>query len=338
MISINAHPINVINYVLALNSVPIIWGLEIKNENFYDITDLRIRISFEPDIAYCEELQIGGLLSKTAIQITNIIPTYNLGFLSNIKKECHAKVKFHVYIDDNSEVYSCSPIHITNYSFYWGNSVLSKYLASYVLPYDKAIVQIVKRATELYQMYTDCVFPENVYKDTKHTLHIVRSMYESIQERQLSFAYPIKNLNIYGQRIRTPNEIMDQNKGCCLDMALLFCSCLEYIGMNSILILQDDHALAGCWLVNNVFDESPMYNTNLLIEQSRCANPTIVLVETTYMIYKLKRAVNEIYPFNKAVLKASEVIMKNTFNCAVDIFYSRKDGILPFTTFVENTK
>jgi hypothetical protein len=50
-----------------------------------------------------------------------------------------------------------------------------------------------------------------------------------------------------GQRVRTPNQVIEHRRGTCHDLAILFASCLEHIGVHPLVILKPGHTYAGYW-------------------------------------------------------------------------------------------
>ena len=49
----------------------------------------------------------------------------------------------------------------------------------------------------------------------------------------------------HGQRVRLTDSVLAQKLGTCLDMALLYASCLESIGLNALIVITKGHAFAG---------------------------------------------------------------------------------------------
>lgn len=50
-----------------------------------------------------------------------------------------------------------------------------------------------------------------------------------------------------GQNVRTPGEVVDRHRGTCHDLAILFASCLEHIGIYPLLLLIQAHTFVGFW-------------------------------------------------------------------------------------------
>jgi hypothetical protein len=50
-----------------------------------------------------------------------------------------------------------------------------------------------------------------------------------------------------GQRLRTPSQIQRAGRGTCIDLALMFAACLEYIDIYPVIFLTEGHAFVGYW-------------------------------------------------------------------------------------------
>ena len=75
------------------------------------------------------------------------------------------------------------------------------------------------------------------------------AIYTAITEQQIIYSTIPASFEEYGQRVRLADSVMAQKLGTCLDMALLYASCLEAIGLNALIIITQGHAFAGAWLV-----------------------------------------------------------------------------------------
>ncbi len=51
-----------------------------------------------------------------------------------------------------------------------------------------------------------------------------------------------------GQKIRTPDRILEARVATCLDLAMLFASCLEQAGLRPVILMKEGHAWVGVWL------------------------------------------------------------------------------------------
>ncbi len=84
-----------------------------------------------------------------------------------------------------------------------------------------------------------------------------------------------------GQRIRTARQIGEERLATCLDLAVLFCSCLEAAGLRPLIVLQREHAFAGVWLSKGDFgastvDDAPGLRTRLKLDDLKLFETTLV--------------------------------------------------------------
>ncbi|QEC73834.1 hypothetical protein FSB73_21385 [Arachidicoccus ginsenosidivorans] len=70
-----------------------------------------------------------------------------------------------------------------------------------------------------------------------------------------------------GQRVRLVDTLLATSMGNCLDMSLLYASCLEAMGLYPILVLIKGHAFVGAWLVEDTFPDAVNDDPSLLTKE-----------------------------------------------------------------------
>ncbi|KAG1543854.1 hypothetical protein G6F50_013941 [Rhizopus delemar] len=76
----------------------------------------------------------------------------------------------------------------------------------------------------------------------------VSAIYSTLAAESLHYAEPPASFGVDGQKIRTPDRIMEARVATCLDLAMLFSSCLEQAGLRPVILMKDGHAWVGVWL------------------------------------------------------------------------------------------
>ncbi len=110
------------------------------------------------------------------------------------------------------------------------------------------------------------------------------AIYTAIAEQQIIYSTVPASFEEYGQRVRLADSVMAQKLGTCLDMALLYASCLEAIGLNALIVITQGHAFAGAWLVPETFPDPTIDDVSLLTTKRTAEGIyDITLVETTCM-------------------------------------------------------
>ncbi len=159
------------------------------------------------------------------------------------------------------------------------------------------------------------------YQNTKSSYIIAEMMaiFNALNNYKIAYSNPPASFEKF-QKIRIPQCVLNMHKGTCLDLSILYCACLENIGLHPILIITNSHAYAGCFLneddsfVDKISDDaSNIYNN------STFGNNNLCLVECTQF------TIDKYADFNLAVKTASELTKDNVnFFKAIDVFSCHK--------------
>lgn len=94
-----------------------------------------------------------------------------------------------------------------------------------------------------------------------HVDELVEALYNTIKKREINYSNPPASWNVVGgQKIRTPQEILKEGVGTCLDTAVLFASCLEQMGLDPVVAVVPGHAFVGYWTAaSKMVEGNPTY-------------------------------------------------------------------------------
>ncbi len=131
------------------------------------------------------------------------------------------------------------------------------WLPSFVMPEDKGIARIIAGAQRYLTVLADdrgAGFDgyQSVGADPTDPLGVVdlqaRALWTAlIYDCPLSYINPPPTYTDLSQRIRTPDRILTEQRGTCIDLALLYAACLEYVGIYPVIFLIRGHAFPGYW-------------------------------------------------------------------------------------------
>lgn len=131
------------------------------------------------------------------------------------------------------------------------------WLPSFVLPRDPAVLQIIIAAQRYLRTLTDdCSAGFDGYQrlaaENPDAAAVVdpqvQAIWAAIQhDCSLAYINPPPSYSSQSQRLRTPTQILNGKAATCIDLALLFASCLEYIGVYPVIFLIAGHAFPGYW-------------------------------------------------------------------------------------------
>lgn len=134
---------------------------------------------------------------------------------------------------------------------------LDAYLPSFIFPRDRAVAKVVDGAQQyLISLNDDTGAGFDGYqgvdmsaRDPFATVDLqARAIWSALTiDKPLSYINPPPTFTESSQRLRTPSDVMDGRRGTCIDLALLFAACLEYVGIYPVIFLLTDHAFPGYW-------------------------------------------------------------------------------------------
>jgi len=141
----------------------------------------------------------------------------------------------------------------------------ARWLGSFILPGDPAVREVVDAAQKYLMALCDdsgrgfdgyqSTEPESDDPDAGVDMQ-VRALWCA-----LSFDYSVSYINpppVFtegSQRLRTPSDVITGRRGTCIDLALLFAACLEYVDIHPVIFVLSDHAFPGYWRNNKAYDE-----------------------------------------------------------------------------------
>jgi len=133
----------------------------------------------------------------------------------------------------------------------------NRYLASFIQPGDPAVAQIVERARpHLRALLDDADASFDGYQsidlgdeDPYAWVDLqVQALWAAIAfELGLAYTNPLATPGESYQRLRSPSEILRTRFGTCIDLALLFASCLEFVEIYPVVFLIKGHSFPGYW-------------------------------------------------------------------------------------------
>jgi hypothetical protein len=118
-------------------------------------------------------------------------------------------------------------------------------LAAFVNPRSVAVRSIVGSARDLLMERTGESSTEGYQAGPGRVQEIAKAIYDAVSERGIDYSNPPAGFESNMQRIRTPDEVVTDKAGTCLDTAVLLASCFAEAGLEPVLFLVPGHAFAG---------------------------------------------------------------------------------------------
>jgi hypothetical protein len=147
--------------------------------------------------------------------------------------------------------------------------------------------------TDGYQRFSKDHF-EQTFPEIHNRVHqVLKAIYEELQAQNFEYSDPPATFEGYGQKIRTPDVIAEQQVATCLDSTMLAASCMAAAGLSPLLFLVEGHAFPAASVIPLPIYESVIENANTF--QDLAANSLIASFESTNICRSLQA------PFASAV-------------------------------------
>lgn len=315
----------VINFAMQQNRVSLIRQFTIENKTENVLKNIRIEINVEPAFASTLPYVIDAIPSGETIRVESFKLNLSTSFFAQMTERVAGDFKLEIFSEDTSIYLKSYPIDILAFDQWGGLSVLPEMLSSFITPNHPAIAQILKRSSVFLSQWTgkpsldeyQSCNPDRVRKQ-------MAALYAAISELNITYSSIPASFEEFGQRVRLVDSVLTQKLGTCLDMALLYASCLEAIGIHPLIIVTRGHAFAGAWLVSETFPDSIIDDASFLKKRTADGINEITLVEATCM-----NQGNNV-DFDQAIKIAdSKLIESSNFILALDVKRSRFTGIRP---------
>lgn len=329
LIKVNSDFSGVVNFAMQQNGVPIIYSLQIANKTEETLQNITVEIFAKPEFSSPAKYTIDCLGAKGVVDIAlpddrmsfsqvvdlHLDPNFFMGITERFAGILEVVVSVNG-VEDERFVHD---INLLAYNEWAGDVVLPELLAAYVTPNHPLVAQVLRRASEKLEGWIGngalCGYQR---KDENHVLKQMAAIFAALEELDIHYSMPQQGFELAGQKIRTCDEIAEQKLGTCLDLAILYASCLEQAGLHPIVVLTNGHAFAGCWLIDETFPSAVQDDPSLLSKRFSDDVGEISVVECTLF------ASGTTIDFGTAVNTAKDNFLKNDdFRFFVDVKQAR---------------
>lgn len=331
-ISIRSEICRFINFAMQQNYVPVIYSIIVSNNGDEPVEDLTVKICSEPQFAdVCQE-HISLIEPHRSIEIKPVAFKAYTEFLYTLTEKTLGRITVEVISGEETVAQCSSDIELLAYDEWNGTKYMPEIISAFVIPNHPMISSVLSKAGEYLEQWSgDPSFTGYMTENPNHVRNQAAAIYAALQDIEIAYITPPASFEATGQRVRLAYDVLQGKMGTCLDLTLLFASCLEAVSINPIVILLDSHAFLGVWLESQTFSECALDDESAILK--RCADGIneICLIECT-----------DLAAGRSASFEQSERHAKNTlndmsrFDLAIDVKRCRGGGIRPIPIRVMN--
>ena len=324
-VAIEIEADSTLGYASIQNSVPVVRSLRLTNHGREVLENLQVLITCNPQFAQGVRLRFDRLGPGEARRISPVDLTPDHAYLAELQESVKATVQVSVLSGTDEVVQTAKSIEILAYDHWAGTRALPELLAAFCMPNNPAVDVLVGQASKLLRS-EHAELSMNGYQSKSRDLvwKQVSALYCSISAQTLQYAEPAASFGTDGQKIRTPERILEGRVATCMDLAMLFASCMEQAGLRAVILIKEGHAWVGVWLHSACFPDP--ITDDVQAVRKRVDSGEFLVFETTGVAQhhshrpSLRIAVEQGH---------AHLLEQETFRYAVDIHRARELQIKP---------
>uniref|UniRef100_UPI00293D895D DUF4011 domain-containing protein n=1 Tax=Janthinobacterium sp. TaxID=1871054 RepID=UPI00293D895D len=323
-----------LGYASIQNSVPVIRSLRLTNHGDDALEELEVLIACNPGFAQGTKLRFDRLAPGETRQISPIELQPDHSYLADLQESVNASVTVSVLAGTNEIATKSQVIQVLAYDQWAGTRALPELLAAFCMPNNPAIDVLIGKASKLLRSQHNELSMNGYQSKSRDVVwKQVSAIYSTISAENLQYAEPPASFGTDGQKIRTADRILEGRVATCLDLTMLFCSCLEQAGLRPVVLFKEGHAWVGVWLHSVCFPD-PLLD-DIQAVRKRVDSGELLAFETTGVAQHHTRRLSLRIALERGQVHLQE---KDSFRYAVDIHRAREVQIKPLPSRATLTK
>lgn len=330
-IKIEIEALDRISFALQQNQVPVIYKFVVENVSENSVENLSIKISFSPKFANeyngsISEIQPGQKVDFTPLKIV-LLPDYLFELSEKIVGNIHIEI-----MSEDKVIYDgYKELEVLPHDYWQGVLLMPEFLAAFIMPNLPKVVEITAKAGKHLQNWKgEPSFTGYQTDDINEVKMQVTAIYAALQEENIAYTMPPASFEKMGQRVRVPQEVLQNKQGTCIDLAVLFASCLEAININSLVIIIKGHAFVGYWLEEKTFPDATIDDCSAITKRIADGINEIGLVECTDFVAGKNITIDLAEKHAR-----NHLSIDDDFLVAIDLQRTREAGIHPMPVRIQ---
>ena len=353
-ITIKAEGMRAVNFSMQQNYVPLLRSIRLTNISEETQYDLKLRVRFDPAFAQEYTALLDAMEPGSSVEVSPVRILLSTEYLFSVTEKVIGNYTIEVYRDqmilkemeseDNlipqydtrEEILAteAGEVELLAKDQWCGLGIMPELVSAFVTPNDPKIAETLRSASDFLQKWgKDPAFTAYQTQNTNNVKLQMAAIYAAIQAQQIDYVVHPATFEPAGQRIRLAHTVLEQKQGNCLDLSLLYASCLEAAGLNGLVVFTKGHAFAGCWLEEESFADCAVDDVSALEKRTADGAEEILLVEMTDVVR------GKTIPFDTAVQHARGHLTKmDEFDFVIDLSRCRNSNIRPIPTRLEDAQ
>lgn len=331
-LDMDVKPYQPFNFALYQNHISPVHGIRVLNATKDPMDGLTLRITSDFHFFKLYEMPLPSIPAGKPVSLPDPKLAINGSTLAGLTEEVPTVVTVEICKDGEPVAGYRNTMRVLAYDQYPGHLYIN-YLPAFIMPNHPAVPALLHDAGKILQKWGKSPSIEGYQSNNPSRIkELAAAAYAAIQKKNILYATAPANLWAVGQRIRTPEFMLDTRLGNCMEMTCLYAAVLEAMGLNAILYLIEGHIFAGFWLTESgSFKGDVVVNDNgQVLKRMSKGSEQLLLVECTAMCSGNKT------DFDQAIYQLDDPhLAKEVFICALDVSKARLAGIKPMASRIK---
>lgn len=323
-----------LGYASIQNSVPVLRSLRLTNHGTEPLENLQVLITCNPRFAQGINLRFDRLAPSESRRVSPVDLHPDHSYLAELQEAVQAVVKVTVLRGTTELAHKAQPLEVLAYDQWAGTRALPELLAAFCMPNNPAVDALLGKASKLLRsQHSELSMNGYQSKNREIVWKQVSALYSTISAEALQYSAPPASFGSDGQKIRTPDRILETRVATCLDLAMLFASCLEQAGLRPVVLIKDGHTWVGVWLHSACFPD-PLTD-DVQAVRKRVDSGEFLVFETTGVAHHHSHR-----PSLRIAMEQghAHLLEEGSFRYAVDIHRAREVQIKPLPSRIAMLK
>ena len=320
-------------YAMQQSAVRWLHSVRLTNPGPVPVRDAVLTMTLAPVLARPWSLPLAEIPAGTSLEVP--VPDLELAAEAFAQLVEGERADLVVRIDRAGEPLAASTtsIDLLAYNEWPGLGPLPALLAAFVAPNHPSLAPLLQATAASLAVATGSPALDGYQRGSRErVLALVAAVHEAVVAVGITYVGAPPSFEGRGQKVRTPEQVVDERLGTCLDLALLYAALFEHAGLHPFVVLLREHAFVGAWLAPSASAEVDLGPAVEL--RKRVEVGAMVVIECTLA------CTGQGAPLGAAMAAARRRLDDDAaFLSAVDVAAARRTGIrpLPVRTHVFRT-
>ena len=245
-----------LSFAMEQAGVPVVTSLRLQNTGAHRLAGAQLEIGLAPELGTPVSIAIDPLGPGEEVDLGAVDLRVPAGRLRTVLEAERAAVAWRLLVEGQPVDSGEAPIEILAWNE-WPRSVTPPaLLAVFVTPNHPVVTSVLQHVRDRLRAVTgDPSISAYQSRSSARALAQVRALYETVQTLGITYTGVPASFEATGQKVRLADAVVREGLATCLDVTLLFASCLEQMNLHPFLVIVQGHAFPGVWLIDERFPE-----------------------------------------------------------------------------------